>query len=81
MERVNIFIEIQSSDETLGSELMKSLTDQLDAANAAFQVGYESPFQFNREYHRFFGEPPLLDITYLRQKADSGRVYGASQFT
>ena len=29
------------------------LMEQLDAANAAFQVGYESPSQFSREYRRF----------------------------
>jgi AraC-like DNA-binding protein len=34
------------------------LTGGLDAASAAFEVGYESPSQFNREYRRFFGRPP-----------------------
>ncbi len=43
------------------------LADRLDAANAAFQVGYESPSQFSREYNRLFGAPPLRDITNLRQ--------------
>ncbi len=42
------------------------LAEHLDAANAAFQVGYESPSQFNREYNRHFGAPPLRDITKLR---------------
>jgi AraC-like DNA-binding protein len=56
------------------------LTERLDAATAAFQVGYESPSQFSREYRRFFGEPPLRDITYLRQMADSAGVYGSRQF-
>jgi AraC-like DNA-binding protein len=45
------------------------LTDHLDAASAAFQVGYESPSQFSREYSRLFGAPPLRDITNLRQMA------------
>jgi AraC-like DNA-binding protein len=45
------------------------LTERLDAANAAFQVGYESPSQFSREYNRLFGAPPLRDITNLRQFA------------
>jgi AraC-like DNA-binding protein len=45
------------------------LTERLDAATAAFQVGYESPSQFNREYRRVFGAPPLRDITYLHQMA------------
>lgn len=43
------------------------LADRLDAATAAFQVGYESPSQFSREYNRLFGAPPLRDITNLRQ--------------
>lgn len=43
------------------------LAEQLDAATAAFRVGYESASQFGREYHRMFGAPPLRDITSLRQ--------------
>ena len=50
------------------------LTERLDAATAAFQVGYESPSQFSREYSRSFGAPPLRDITSLRQMAGSARV-------
>lgn len=38
------------------------LNQRIDAANAAFQVGYESPSQFSREYSRLFGAPPLRDI-------------------
>jgi len=40
----------------------RMLTDGLDAASAAFEVGYESASQFNREYSRFFGKPPMRDI-------------------
>ena len=36
---------------------------------AAFQVGYESPSQFSREYSRMFGLPPRRDISSLRQVA------------
>ena len=43
------------------------LSEHMDAATAAFQVGYESPSQFSREYNRLFGAPPLRDITNLRQ--------------
>ena len=43
------------------------LSDNLDAASAAFQVGYESHSQFNREYSRLFGAPPLRDIKSLRR--------------
>lgn len=44
----------------------RMLVDRLDAASAAFEVGYESASQFNREYSRFFGQPPLRDIRNLR---------------
>ena len=44
----------------------KMLTQELDAASAAFEVGYESPSQFNREYKRFFGKPPMRDVQALR---------------
>ncbi len=33
---------------------------------AAYEVGYESPSQFNREYSRFFGAPPARDTAKLR---------------
>jgi AraC-like DNA-binding protein len=45
------------------------LAERMDAATAAFQVGYESPSQFSREYNRLFGAPPFRDITNLRQMA------------
>ncbi len=43
------------------------LIEHADATTAAFQVGYESPSQFSREYSRLFGTPPLRDIMNLRQ--------------
>jgi len=45
------------------------LMDGRDAASAAFEVGYESPSQFNREYSRFFGRSPLRDVKALRAPA------------
>jgi AraC-like DNA-binding protein len=41
------------------------LNNGLDAASAAFEVGYESATQFNREYSRFFGQPPMRDVRAL----------------
>ncbi len=38
------------------------LGEQLDAAVAAFRVGYESPSQFSREYWRTFGAPLRQDV-------------------
>ena len=40
----------------------RMMNEGLDAASAAFEVGYESASQFNREYSRFFGQPPMRDI-------------------
>jgi AraC-like DNA-binding protein len=34
----------------------------------AFEVGYESVSQFNREYSRYFGQPPMRDIKKLRDE-------------
>ena len=47
------------------------LNEDLDAASAAFEVGYESPSQFSREYARLFGLPPKRDIEGMRRQADS----------
>ena len=38
----------------------------LDAAEAAFHVGYESPSPFSREYRRKFGAPPRQDVAALK---------------
>jgi AraC-like DNA-binding protein len=40
----------------------RMLNEGLDAASAAFEVGYESASQFSREYSRFFGQPPMRDV-------------------
>ena len=45
------------------------LNARLDAASAAFQVGYQSPSQFSREYTRLFGAPPKRDVQVLRTQA------------
>ena len=50
----------------LHSARQRMLIDGLDAAGAAFEVGYESASQFNREYSRFFGQPPMRDVRTLR---------------
>ncbi len=42
------------------------LGEGLDAAEAAFRVGYESPSQFSREYRRIFGAPPRQDVAALK---------------
>ena len=42
------------------------LNEDMDASSAAMRVGYESASQFNREYTRLFGAPPLRDIKRVR---------------
>ena len=44
----------------------RMLIEGADAASAAFQVGYESPSQFSREYKRFFGQSPIRDVKSQR---------------
>lgn len=43
------------------------LENQQGAAEVAYQVGYESPSQFSREYARFFGLSPTQDILRLKE--------------
>jgi len=45
------------------------VSENFDAAEAGFKVGYEDASQFNREYKRHFGEPPIRDVERLREAA------------
>src|SRR4051812_31522287 len=45
------------------------LGEGLEAAEAAFCVGYESASQFGREYRRTFGAPPRRDVAALQGEA------------
>lgn len=47
------------------------LNEHRDVSTAAFEVGYESPSQFSREYRRMFGTAPKRDITMLRDQASA----------
>jgi AraC-like DNA-binding protein len=44
------------------------LTEDKSAETAAYEVGYESPTQFNREYKRQFGEAPHRDVQRILAK-------------
>ncbi len=48
------------------------VSDAMDAASAGFQVGYESPSQFNRDYVRIFGMPPARHASQTRQEIGFG---------
>jgi AraC-like DNA-binding protein len=45
------------------------LGEDLDAASAAYRVGYRDASHFNREYKSLFGVPPMRDVQRLRQEA------------
>jgi AraC-like DNA-binding protein len=47
------------------------INDDLDAASAGFKVGYDDASQFNREYKRFFGAPPISDVKQLRKASSA----------
>jgi len=47
----------------------RMLADGIDATSAAYEVGYQSGSQFNREYSRLFGRPPVRDVKSLRESA------------
>ncbi len=50
-------------------EARRLLAAGAHAESAAYQVGYESPSQFSREYSRLFGAPPRQDVAALRRGA------------
>lgn len=45
------------------------LGEDLDAASAAYRVGYRDASHFNREYKSLFGDPPMRDVQRLREAA------------
>jgi AraC-like DNA-binding protein len=45
------------------------LGEGLDAAGAAYHVGYHDTAYFNQEYKRLFGLPPMRDMERLRESA------------
>jgi AraC-like DNA-binding protein len=52
------------------------LGEGLDAAEAAFRVGYESPSRFGREYRRLFGAPPRQDVAAVKAEAQRSNTPG-----
>ena len=48
------------------------LASAQNAAAVGFEVGYDSPSQFSREYSRLFGAPPGRDIARLRGVSQPG---------
>ncbi|RYG48829.1 AraC family transcriptional regulator [bacterium] len=48
------------------------LGEDLDAGSAGYQVGYEDPSHFNRDYKKLFGYPPAQDAERLRHMVAAG---------
>jgi AraC-like DNA-binding protein len=46
------------------------LGEDLDAASAAYRVGYQDASHFNREYKSLFGVPPMRDVQRLRGESE-----------
>ncbi len=44
------------------------LGEDLDAASAAYRVGYHDASHFNREYKSLFGVPPMRNVQRLREE-------------
>jgi AraC-like DNA-binding protein len=44
------------------------LSEDFDAARAAYQVGYNDAAHFNREYKSVFGIPPMRDVQRIREE-------------
>jgi AraC-like DNA-binding protein len=49
------------------------MSADVEAASVAYEVGYDSPSQFSREYRRLFGFPPLKDAEQMRRASPEGR--------
>jgi len=45
------------------------LSENLDAGEAGYRVGYDDQSHFSRDYRRHFGEPPMRDVERLRELA------------
>jgi AraC-like DNA-binding protein len=61
------------------------ISNGVNVETGSFQVGYESPSQFSREYARMFGAPPKRDVKHMqtvlqedRAKAFSNQMDAAS---
>jgi AraC-like DNA-binding protein len=47
------------------------LGENIDAASAAYRVGYQDASHFNREYKNFFGVSPMRDVQRLLEEAQA----------
>lgn len=72
----NFFVHFRTVTDTSPMQYLKStrlhqarllmLRNDITASAAAFDVGYESPSQFSREFKRFFGRTPQAEIQWMK---------------
>jgi len=55
------------------------ISSAVNVETACFQVGYESPSQFSREYARMFGAPPKRDAMHMRTVFRQGRAAAGAE--
>jgi AraC-like DNA-binding protein len=53
------------------------LSEGLHAAHTGYRVGYDNAADFNREYKKLFGEPPMRDVQRLRENPRE-RMHGGT---
>ena len=56
------------------------ISTSLNVEAASFQVGYESPSQFSREYARMFGAPPKRDAKQMQTLLREDRAPASAEF-
>lgn len=54
------------------------LGEHLDAASAAYRVGYDDASHFSREYKSLFGQPPMRDVEQLRMMTQPSNALAAN---
>lgn len=55
------------------------ISNAVNVEAASFQVGYESPSQFSREYVRMFGAPPKRDAKHMRTVLREDRAHAGAE--
>jgi transcriptional regulator GlxA family with amidase domain len=68
-KKITLMSPLQYQKKIRLEEARNMLINQnMEASQVAFQVGYESPSQFSREYARMFGLPPKEHMKHLKIK-------------
>jgi AraC-like DNA-binding protein len=55
------------------------ISSAVNVETACFEVGYESPSQFSREYTRMFGVPPKRDVKQMQAVMRQNQVSGVER--